>query len=202
MPGERYVDLSSAFKSEVFRPLVTLIVPGAAASWPYVLVARAKHKAIGTFWNDHTTAALIIIAIASIAAGRILEALGSRVEVQWDRLLERKSGTHSRDWYRYLRLTLREEPIGQRYIRTVTLALKFELAMVFALPIMYVGICWLETELNLWTRSGLVGLGVAIVLLSAYLLYESYGSAGVLARVRQELVEQFYEPPARSRDPE
>lgn len=188
------MDLSSAFKSEVFRPLVTLVVPGATASAPYVLLARAKHPAIGVFWNDHTTAALLIIAIAAIALGHILETLGSRIEARWDARLDKISGKHRGEWYRYLRLTLVAEPIGQRYLRTVTLALKFELAMIVALPVMYVGVLWLETEMDLWTTAGLVWLGIGVLVLCLYLLYESFSSAQVLARVRRELVEEFYKP--------
>lgn len=82
------MDLTSAFKSEVYRPLVTLVVPGATALAPYVILLRERQPALRQFWNDHTTAAFVVIALAAIAVGRFLETAGSRIELAWDKELD------------------------------------------------------------------------------------------------------------------
>lgn len=91
-------------------------------------------------------------------------------------------------------MTLKDEPIGQRYLRTVTLALKFELGMGLALPAMYLGLLWLNTRLRMLSN-GQAGFGVVVVwLASSYLLWESRSSAKVLSHVREQLVDEFYRP--------
>lgn len=186
------MDLASAFKGEVFRPLVTLVIPGATALAPYVILARARHEQLRCFWNDHTTAAFLVIALAAIAVGRVLETIGARIESAWDDILDARSdGRHVAEWYRYLRLTFTVEPIGQRYLRTLTLALKFELAMVPALMVMHAGILWLETEVPLLSLPGVLVLGLALPLLIVFLLFESWTSATRLERLRRELLEEY-----------
>lgn len=189
------MDLATAFKSEVFRPLVTLILPGATALAPYVILLREQEIGVRQFWNDHTTAAFIVIALAAIAIGRIFETLGARIEALWDEHLENETHTFKATWYRYLRLTLPEEPIGQRYLRTVTLSLKFELGMVSALPACYLGILLLECKVNRLSNHGEILLGALFLLGALWFLAESWSSVRVLARVRAELVDQFYQPP-------
>ena len=182
------MDLSSAFKSEVFRPLVTLVIPGATALAPYVLLLRGAHQEVRNFWNDHTTSAFLITGLASVAVGLLLEGLGARIEQRWDARLERTTGKHVSTWYRYLTLTLPAEPIGQRYLRTVTLALKFELAMAVAIPVMFVGLLWWDWRNDIMSLGNAILLGLLCLLLTAYLVYESWCSAKVLGRVRAELV--------------
>lgn len=190
------MDPTAAFRNEVFRPLVTLVVPGATALAPYVILLRVRQFEVRQFWNDHTTSAFLVTALAAITVGLILEGVGARIETAWDARLDKQVKGHTDTWYKYLRLTLVSEPIGQRYLRTITLALKFELAMAAALPLMYVGLLWLDRSIDLFGWKGAFIIGMLVAVLTAYLLYESWSSSKVLSRVRQELVEQFYKPAA------
>lgn len=135
-------EIFSAFGSEVFRPLATILVPGALAisSWFVVLVLRfqALQKLIA---ENHTETA-IILALACISAGLLLEDIGARVESKiFDPLLKKKTGFagHSEEWNRYLRLAFKTEPVGQRYLRSIMLRFKFETGAGFALLLAGVG---------------------------------------------------------------
>ena len=95
------------------------------------------------------------------------------------------------EWYSYLRLTFTVEPIGQRYLRTLTLALKFELALVPGLMVMYAGLLWLDTSVDILSTRGAWWLGVALAALMLFLLIESWTSAQRLTRLRRELLEEY-----------
>jgi hypothetical protein len=102
--------VTAVFQSEVFRPIVTLVVPG--------------FFAISTF---------------AIGGG---------------------SERHREDGFDYLRLAFDEEPVGQRYIRTLVLRLKFELGMTvasapFAIRARYLTACWLWRIVISLARSSL-----------------------------------------------
>ena len=188
------MDLGAPFRSEVFRPLVTLVIPGTVAIAPYVLLLRARYGAVRQFWNDHTSTSVAVLGLAAVTIGLILEGVGAQIESRWDRRLTANDKSHDENWWRYLRLTLPLEPIGQRYLRTVTLAMKFEFAMAVALIVALAGTIWLNEAAPFVSRGGMFGTGVGVLLLTGYLLYESWCSAKVLGRVRKELVEEFYRP--------
>jgi hypothetical protein len=72
---------------------------------------------------NHTETALLL-ALASIASGLLVEDIGSRIESRWfdKQLVKQPSFSHHDDeWDQYLRLTFSIEPVGQRYLRTILL---------------------------------------------------------------------------------
>ena len=76
---------------------------------------------------NHTETTLLLV-LASIGAGLIVEDVGSRIEsLYFDKRLARTAefSTHSTEWFQYLRLAFRVEPIGQRYLRAILLRFKF-----------------------------------------------------------------------------
>jgi hypothetical protein len=79
---------------------MTLLVPGATAVAPYALVARQENPTISVFYERHPVLATIVLAVAVLAAGFVLEDIGSRIETVWDNKLEKKSGTQVEEWYR------------------------------------------------------------------------------------------------------
>src|SRR6516164_8132654 len=126
------MNLFAAFQSEVFRPLVTLLIPGAfgISSWTIVLLWKYPHLKGLAFAYPIETAVILFFVIP--AAGMLIEDLGARFETYRDGKLDKKSnGEHTRLWDDYLRTAYGKdnEPIGRGYIRTVVLRLKFELGM-------------------------------------------------------------------------
>ena len=195
------MDLASAFKSEVFRPVATILLPGVAAVSPYVAAARAADDGIAIFIDEHSAIAATSVVLLALAVGIILEGIGARIELVWDRQIEARHGYDKNEWSHYLMLVLDPEPIGQRYLRTITLALKFELTFSVALLVMIPGVLWLQTVAEPWTVLGLLTILILLLLTSTYLLYESRTSAGVLAKVRHDLVTHFRKDGRENHEP-
>ena len=133
----------SAFTSEVFRPLVTLLIPGAIAisTW-FVGLLWHFHDLQSLVHNNHADVALVLV-LAMTFAGLVLEDLGARVETHWDARKDKRDGKHVDNWYAYLRTAFKADPIGRRYLRALVLRLKFELGIAFAMVSAAGGILWL-----------------------------------------------------------
>src|SRR5882672_3812996 len=123
----------SAFTSEVFRPLVTLLIPGASAisTW-FVGLVWQFHDLQTLVHNNHAEVGLVLV-LAMTFVGLVIEDMGARVETQWDARTDKRNGSHVDDWYAYLRTAFKADSIGRRYVRTLVLRLKFELGIAFAM---------------------------------------------------------------------
>jgi hypothetical protein len=176
----------SAFTSEVFRPLVTLLIPGAIAisTW-FVGLVWQFHDLQTLVHNNHAEAGLVLV-LAMTFVGLVLEDMGARVETRWDARKDRQNGSHVDNWYAYLRTAFKADPIGRRYVRTLVLRLKFELGIAFAMLSAGVGILWL------WY----IGLSFRVVVASELLcvlfvvwgLVEGRSTHDTLAKNRQNLL--------------
>jgi hypothetical protein len=199
------VDFISAFKSELFRPLATLVVPGGVAIGPYVLVAGYYFPGIVSFWKEHPSAFVAVLVICIVAVGLIVEDLGAFIERDfWDSKLARENGDHSDHWEQYLKLRLNDEIVGQRYLRTLLTRMKFELAMVPAFFFFWCGLLWLNRLYDLWRPSRFVLLSGVLLILTIYLLLESYRSASVMSATRTLIVQAvaLSYPKSDQEDPE
>src|SRR5207245_3973826 len=107
--------------------------------------------------------------ITVIAIGLILENLGGRIEAVWDKFINRNNNGHKDKLEAYLRLKVESEFVGQRYLRTVLVRMKFELAMLPALVSFAFGLIWLQSLYTLWTSLRFKMLLATIAGLFAYL---------------------------------
>ena len=184
------MDFISAFKSELFRPLATLVVPGGITIGPYVLVAAYYFPGVVSFWRDHPSAFVAILVICIVAVGLIVEDLGAFIERDfWDSKLAKENEDHSDSWEQYLKLRLNDEIVGQRYLRTILTRMKFELAMVPAFFFFWCGLLWLNRLYDLWRPSRFALLSGVILIVTIYLLLESYRSASVMSATRALIVQ-------------
>ncbi len=111
------MEITPAFKSEVFRPLVTIIIPGAFSIAPYIILTGYYIPKTFDFWDAHPAAVVGIVLVATIAADLILDDLGSHIETKyWDERLERVEPGHKERWKDYLALELKDELIAQRLV--------------------------------------------------------------------------------------
>lgn len=187
------MDLLDAFKSEVFKPLATLVVPGAVAVSPYLVLAVYENPGFAPFWNDHPNYVAGMVGISALAAGFILEDLGSRLESGvWDELIEMRTGVHGIDWHRYMAKEYEKDrqPVGQDFLVTMLTRLKFEMSFAFAIVIAWIGVTLMEFIImpRPWNLSSFVLCSFIAFVAAAYLFVESYGSAWALAEVRHMLV--------------
>jgi hypothetical protein len=180
------MDLTSAFKSEIFRPLVPVVVPGFVAIAPFVIVAGHYIPAIPKFWNDHDSAFVAVFSVIVLAVGLILEGLGAFIESGiLDGTLGKDNPDHAAEWDEYLQLRLKDEMIAQRYLRTVLVHLKFELSMIPALALLLVGLLWIDNIYRVWSDEATLWIIGIVAALIWYLAWQSTQSAGTLARTRR-----------------
>ena len=187
------MDVLSAFKSEIFRPLATLVVPGATAVSPYIVLAIYYNKFVADFWTAHPNHFAFFVGVAIIATGFILEDLGSRLESGvWDEIIESKTSVQFSDWRAYLakEYTKDAEPIGQHYLRTILMRFKFELSFGLALVFCWFGLLWLQLVVTPrpWNPLRFSVFSFFMLVGAVYLLWESYGGSWVLADVRHVLL--------------
>jgi hypothetical protein len=195
------MDFVETFKSEIFRPVVTLVVPGAVSIGPYIIVAGYHIHRVREFWDEHPSAFVAIVVIFGIAAGLVLENLGAEIENLWDWILAKKDNQHNATWEDYLKLELKDEIIGQRYLRIVLTWMKFELAMFPALLSLWFGLMWVTCIYHTWSTWGFTKLSIFILGLAGYLLYSSYDSAKNLSGKRKLIIEAVRARPVKALTP-
>ena len=184
------MDLAAPLKPEVLRPLTTLIVPGTIATGPFVLVLGHHVPPVALFWTEHPKAFTVLLVIAVVAAGFIIEDLGTVIEYLIDRVLNRiDKGKHNADWNAYLKLRLNDEVIAQRYLRLKFTQLKFELAMALALPIFWFGIRWLQIIKPIWSSTGFTLISVFLWIGAALMLGGAVITAKLLGSTRALILE-------------
>lgn len=188
------MELIAAFKSELFRPLVTLVLPGGVASAPYLILAACLIPSVRTFGHEYPSTSVAIALACIVGIGLVLEDVGSRIEYRWDKRLNKRHADHLVTWDKYLQLKMRDEIVGQRYLRTLLVRLKFELAMVPAWLAFGIGIIWLNTLTAFWSLDHTL-LYVTPFALAAYSAYESYSTSILMGRTRRLILAAMQEHP-------
>jgi len=198
IPGEvaTVPNFFSAFTSEVFRPLVTLLIPGAIAISTWFAALMWHFPDFRTLvYKNHTETGLTLF-LAMTFAGLVLEDLGAHAEAEFDSI-RNEDGKHLDNWYAYLRTAFNADPIGRRYVRTLVLRLKFELGVAFGSLSAGIGILWFW-YIGLGGWSVLVGEFLCISF-AAYGFYEGWSTHYTLAINRANLLEEVrIVPPAQA----
>jgi hypothetical protein len=180
----------SAFTSEVFRPIATLLIPGAigVSTW---LVALIWHfESLRVLVRDNHTDTALVVLLAMIFGGLVFEDIGAQYESWLDgRADVRTNKLHSQQWSGYLRSAFKADPIGRRYMRTLVLRLKFELGIASAMTSAAVGLAWLFV-LGLNYRVALVCELICICFV-VWGLWEARQTHQVLGQTRAELLKDI-----------
>ncbi len=134
----------SAFTTDVFRPLATLLIPGAIGICTWCLALIWKFASVqGLVGRNHTETGFALL-FAMVFAGMVIEDFGARWENQLDRWADaRTGGQHSKNWLAYLQTSFKSDPVGRRYARALVLRLKFELGVGVAMISAALGLVWL-----------------------------------------------------------
>ena len=176
---------------ESLQPLIMLITPGATAVIPYVLMVVTGNDKIASFLDKHEFMFGTLVVLLAVAAGLILEDFGSLIESRiWDKLQEDTTKNEA-VWWKYLRTAFEVEPMGQRYLRTILLRMKFELSFSLSLIPLFIGLVILNGRFSLLSGRSMKLVGLIVIVLAAYLLWESYQSASLLKRLHAALTDKI-----------
>ncbi len=134
----------SAFTTDVFRPLATLLIPGAIGVSTWLIALIWQYPSLKQLAGKNHSETTFVLFLAIVFAGMVYEDFGARWEVQLDRWADFRTGNkHTENWWRYLQTVFQKDPIGRRYARTLVLRLKFELGVAFSMLSAALGIIWL-----------------------------------------------------------
>src|SRR5215468_5533992 len=111
-----------------------------------------------------------------------------RIESWWlDAGRERRTqGSHSKEWWAYLRKPFLNEPSGRRHLRRLVARLKFELGVPIGATVTLPAL-WLNPILS---ASWATGITVLVACVSTYLLAEAVATHDALGRLRHELLKE------------
>lgn len=163
-------EIFSAFGSEVFRPVMTILLPGLVAVSTWVVGLLQRFSIMRSLAESRRVETGIIVVLAGLAIGEILEDLGSHIETKFDDIRDKQNPLFKKEWYDYLSKSFEHDPIGRGYIRSLVIRLKFEFGLSLGLCVCAFGV--FSTQMSLWTK-----LIVAVVLLG--------GSGGLRWEARQ-----------------
>ena len=183
------MDPTSPLKADVLRPFATLVVPGAFAVGPWFYVVAQQSTKVMRFWMEDTYVAILLGLVAAIAAGLMLENIGAKLEHAWDGVVDKKCPNQMKRWNNYLKLSGIDDLVGQRYLRTIVLRMKFELAMGPAILIGWTAICALNWTQSLWPVENVYRGALVMLIVVWWLLGESRNSAMLADEVRTLILE-------------
>ena len=151
-------DVFSAFGNEVFRPLVTLLLPGAIAFSTWFTCLLQRYAGFYGVVNGNRTESSLVLVLVMIFVGLVIEDVGSRWESRLDHKLNASTnGAFDATWLAYLRLAFQTEPTGRRYLRALVMRLKFELSAFIALLISAPGLWWMDIPISFDSSEKSVG---------------------------------------------
>lgn len=180
------MDPVSGLKGELFRPLTTVLVPGVVAVAPFAAMAFKRFPQLEPLFTS-TLGMGTLILFMGVLFGMLMEDFGSRIEIYLWRWF---SGNDERDkdWAMYLQLKTKDEIIGQRYLKTVHMRLKFELSMIPALVVFGVGANMYNHYYGNVAQDHMMWASILLAVLVVYLIYESNSSIVVLANTRKHVI--------------
>jgi hypothetical protein len=172
--------------------LITLLIPGFTATIPWITYVMQYYYYDISFIIDNNALLITLVSMLCLIVGLLIENIGSRLEVIY---YDKRNGSTDIIWKKYLSLNYNGiEPIGQRYIRTILLRMKFETSFGISLIFLSGGLlfydCNVELIENIYYK--IAFLYLLPILLATYLLFiEGYSSSKVLADTRKTLVEKY-----------
>ncbi|MEW8701741.1 MAG: hypothetical protein AB2601_19955 [Candidatus Thiodiazotropha sp.] len=186
------MDISNAFKEDVFRALVITFIPGAFSIAPYIVFAYINYSQLSHLINNNLIGFAIVYSIIAIASGMILEDLGSRIEAAMGKMKSKNDARYDFEWDNYLCTYYEQKPIIFNYISGVVMRMKFELSFAVALVIMGVGLVIIAYDNYHQYRTEFTLALLFTTILIYYLVSEAYTSVELLGKLRDKLSEGIY----------
>lgn len=181
---------------DINRIVFQLLIPGIFAVLPFFVLFLTKCNEVKIYFKQSELMCFAALFVLSIAAGLILEDIGSLIEkCVWDRINKRRYPEAEDEWERYLKLDLPVDVplIAERYLRTIVVRMKFELSFSVALFVMIIGIILLRIQTGFISSKCSFCISCIIVplLLSVYVFWESWNSTKLLINTRKKILNRF-----------
>src|SRR6185369_14307149 len=147
-------DVLTALTTEIFKPLMTVVLPGAVSISTAMIAIFLRYGRLREIAESHRVETAIVIGLITLIMGEIIEDLGSRVEYRLDKVLQQqkdnqgalKFPSFEAEWDKYLLFDCErgKEPVAIRYMRTLLLRMKFELGKMGGFLIAGVGLWFID----------------------------------------------------------
>jgi hypothetical protein len=171
------------------RSLVVVLAPGIVAAAPWLLwIVKEWENAARLYQAFPSLITALLFAIV-VVLGSVFEGISSLLEFRWDEEREVELDV-KKHWYTYLARICPTEPVAHNYLSRMAATLYFELAMIWATSLFFLGIVVL-----LWSAQGPISTFVFVALIIAaisspvYFWWQARCSHKVLCQTRREINE-------------
>jgi hypothetical protein len=177
--------LPSPLDSEFLRPLAVLGLPGAVSLTTLYATLLQRSQVFWNYTDAHMTQTGVTLLLAVLFMGLVCEGIGARLEAAMDRAIVRRPGHQSfaAERWEFFRLAFKAAPVGQAYLETLMMRLRFELGNCVACAFCALGS--LGLQIPLWCH--VVGI-VLILVTGLWLWVEARSTHLMLANLRRELL--------------
>jgi hypothetical protein len=159
-----------AFKKELFRPIVTLLFPSMIALWPFVFFVLKKHPNLLCFIQENKWLIIFLSTVLLAGLGLLLEDFGGLIESKMNKNQKLK---YKKTFNEFLCESYKIEPIGMRYIDSLTIRMKFELGFAVSMIVAILGVILLYFFLKPFSLWIFLIILILKALLIVYLLCEA-----------------------------
>lgn len=169
------------------RSLLVILIPGGLVVMPWCFYFLDNIDDLGSVYEKYKIFFNVIIFGVVVVTGTLLESIVSYQEDSWDKEREKEYKVTD-NWYRYLSHTLEHEPVGFRYLGRMVTAMYFELSMMIASPIFFVGIVLILSGIDLKNGNGWIIMFLMLAGLSYYFFRkQAKNTHMVLCKTRLEI---------------
>lgn len=167
------MDPFSGLRSEIFRPLATVVLPGLVAIMPYAILITNATPDIAEFAQDHNAAYVACAIAAATLAGLLLENIGTSIERGIDRCMEVEYLPTARIvWRNYLEC-MNCDSNARRYLGTIVTRMKFLNSFMPAIMSFAIGLVALQVQVKPWAWSSVLASLAGIYLLLVWMFRTS-----------------------------
>ncbi len=167
------MDPTNAFKTEVFRPIASIMLPGMLAIGPWSIFLANAIPEVEKFGANNSILYFALIAGASTITGMLLENIGSSIERGIDQCMDVEYARGATAvWTAYLGLSC-VDSYGRKYLGSLVTRMKFINSLIPAVFIFETGIWALHFQLHRWNTNTLVITTIGLFALATWLFRTS-----------------------------
>jgi len=180
------MDPFGAFKSEVFRPIASLVLPGMLAIGMFAIILGNSVPEVRNLYSAQPILYFALFFSAATIAGMLLENIGSSLERGIDTCMEREYLPNSgKVWGAYLACECKES-YARKYLGALVTRLKFINSMIPASAAFGFGLILLNLQITRWPWHSIGLFEIVLLLLSTWLYKSSVelSEAALFSRLR------------------